>query len=123
MVLHGNATWKSSQKPYICKKQSVLQKIKKSSLLPKETILAIIKNGGGIEKIRGPFDIAKHWQQVSNTKHRAHTCQDTIVEITDLGQIEKETSKQFIRYVTLVLELSAFVASNQQLNDVERFCT
>ena len=92
-------------------------------MLPKETILAIIKNGGGIEKIRGPFDIAKHWQQVSNTKHRAHTCQDTIVEITDLGQIEKETSKQFIRYVNLVLELSAFVASNQQLNDVERFCT
>ena len=42
------------------KKKSVLQKIKKSSLLPKETILAIIKNGGGIEKIRGPFDIAKH---------------------------------------------------------------
>ena len=81
------------------------------------------KNGGGIEKIRGPFDIAKHWQQASNTKHQAHTCEDTIVEITDLSQMKKETSKQFIWYVKLVLELSAFVASNQQQNDVEMFCT
>ena len=51
------------------------------------------------------------------------TCQNTIVEITDLGQIEKQTSKQFIRYVNLFLKISAFVASNRQLNDVERFCT
>ena len=47
---------------------------------------------GGIENIRGPFDIPKNWQQVSNIKHHAQTNQDTIIEITDLAQMEKETS-------------------------------
>ena len=100
------------------------------SLPPKQTISAIIKNGGGggggeggIENIRGPFDIPKNWQQVSNIKHHAQTNQDTIIEITDLAQMEKGTSEEFIRDVNLVPELSVFVASNLQLKDIERFCT
>ena len=46
-VPRGNAKLKRSQKPYIRTKKSVLEKIKKSSLPPKQTISAIIKNGGG----------------------------------------------------------------------------
>ena len=79
--------------------------------------------GGGIENIRGPFDIPKNWQQVSNIKHHAQKNQDTIIEITDLAQMEKGTSKEFIRDVNLVPELSVFVASNLQLKDIERYCT
>ena len=37
--------------------------------------------------------------------------------------MEKETSQEFIRDVNLVPELSVFVASDQQLKDIERFCT
>ena len=37
--------------------------------------------------------------------------------------MEKGTFEEFIRDVNLVPELSVFVASNQQLKDVERFCT
>ena len=70
----------------------VLEKIQKSSLPPKQTISAIIKNEGGIENIRGPFHVPKNWQQVLNIKHHAQTNQDTIIEITDLAQMEKETS-------------------------------
>ena len=90
-VPHGNTRLKRSQKPYIRTKKSVLEKIKKLSLPPKQTISVIIKNGGGIENIRGPFDIRKN-RQVSNSKYHAQTNQDTIVEITDLAQIEKGTS-------------------------------
>ena len=39
---------------------TVLEKIQKSSLPPKQTIAAIIKNEGGIENIRGPFHIPKN---------------------------------------------------------------
>ena len=121
-VPHGNAKLKRSQKPYIRTKKSVLEKIKKSSLPPKQTISAIIKNGGGIENIRGPFDIPKN-RQVSNIRHHAQTNQYTIIEITDLAQMEKGTSEEFIKDVNLVPELSVFVASNQQLKDIERFYT
>ena len=38
----------------------VLEKIQKSSLPPKQTISAIIKNEGEIENIRGPFHIPKN---------------------------------------------------------------
>ena len=37
--------------------------------------------------------------------------------------MEKGTSEEFIREMNLFLELSVFVASNQQLKDIERFCT
>ena len=37
--------------------------------------------------------------------------------------MEKGTFEEFIQDVNLVPELSVFVASNQQLKDVERFCT
>ena len=37
--------------------------------------------------------------------------------------MEKETSQEFIRDVNVVPELSVFVASDQQLKDIERFCT
>ena len=46
-VPHRNPRLKRSPKPYIDTKKSVLQKIKKLSLPPKQTISAIIKNGGG----------------------------------------------------------------------------
>ena len=46
-VPRENAKLKRSQKPYIRTKKSVLEKIKKSSLPPKQTVSAIIKNGGG----------------------------------------------------------------------------
>ena len=49
-VLHGNARQKSSQKQHLRTKTSVLEKTKKLSLLPKEAMLVIIKNGGGIDK-------------------------------------------------------------------------
>ena len=78
---------------------------------------------GGIENIRGPFDIPKNWQQVSNINHHGQTNQDTITESTDLAQMEKGTSEEFIKDVNLVPELSVFVASNQQLKDIERFYT
>ena len=35
--------------------------------------------------------------------------------------MEKGTSEEFIRDVNLLPELSVFVASNQQLKDIERF--
>ena len=37
--------------------------------------------------------------------------------------MEKETSQEFIRDVNVVPELNVFVASDQQLKDIERFCT
>ena len=46
-VPHRNQRLKRSPKPYTDTKKSVLQKIKKLSLPPKQTISAIIKNGGG----------------------------------------------------------------------------
>ena len=82
-MTYGNARLTRSQKPYICTQKSTLEKLKKSSLPSKQTILAIIKNGGGMVKIRESFDIPKN-RQVSNIKYYAQTNQDTIVEITDL---------------------------------------
>ena len=59
-VAHGNARIKRSQKPYIRTKKSVLEKTKKSSLPPSHTISAIIKNGGWMGNMGGPFDIPKN---------------------------------------------------------------
>ena len=116
---HRNAKLKRSQKPYIRTKKSVLEQIKKSSLLPKQTISAIIKNGGGIENIRGPFDIPENQKQLSNVKHHAQRNQDTIIEITDLAQMEK----RIYSGCEFGSGVKCLVASNQQLKDIERFCT
>ena len=40
-------------------KMYILEKMKKLSLLLKQTILIVIKNGGGTEKLRGPFNFPK----------------------------------------------------------------
>ena len=120
---HGNCKPRKNPKPFVRTKQSVLETIRNTPLPPKKMISHILQQRGGIENLNGPFDIPKNRQQVSNIKHHEKSTSDPIIEILDLAQMEKGTPAEFIRDVNLIPEVSVFVASKQQLRDIERFCT
>ena len=48
---------------------------------------------------------------------------DEMIEIMDLYKKERNAQLHFIREVNLAPEVSVFVSTEQQLRDIERFCT
>ena len=118
---HGNA--KKDKKPYVRTKESVLFSIKETTETPKAAVSRMLEDAGGVMHIKGPANIPKNRHQVSNIRYKKNKDQDDLIELVDLAKQEEKTTSQFIRDIKFVPEVSVFVASNQQLEDVSRFCT
>ena len=120
-IPHGNA--RKDKKPYIRTKESVLCTIKESTETPKVVVRNLLEDAGGVVNIKGPGDIPKNRHQVSNTRCKRDKEKDDLIELVDLAKQEEKTDSQYIRDIKFVPEVSVFVASKQQLEDVSRFCT
>ena len=81
-----------------------------------------MRDAGGAERVRSFEDQPRNRNQISNL--RRNNPQDEVAEILDLckeQQQHKETA--FVQDVAVAVEKTVFLANEQQLKDIERFCT
>ncbi|XP_062611131.1 uncharacterized protein LOC134272979 isoform X2 [Saccostrea cucullata] len=123
---HGNA---KNGKTYHRTFQSVKNKIKEeinANSKPKEVVHKIILEKGGIHEINAPGEHVKNRQQVSSFKYamKEERNGDPLLNLMELSKeqsLDKETA--FVRDVSASPEMTVFMATKQQLTDIERFCT
>ena len=91
---------------------------------PKNTVHEILKERGGIENIQLPGEHVRNRKQVSNFSYHSEKSSDPVLELMELCKSQTyKPESVFVRDVTSSPELSVFLASEQQLLDVKRFCT
>ena len=127
---HGNKKANNnSNKSYIRAKKSTLDKIKKELISnePKKIVHSVIEDLGGIEKVRSGSDIPRNRKQVYNAVQsisRPGRISDPLAFLMQKCKEEFQDEKTaLIRSVQVIPEPIIFLATQQQLRDVERFCT
>ena len=91
--------------------------------MPKTIVSDVLQESGAFEGVQGQNDLVGNRQQIYNAKWRVKKEKDEMVEIMDLYKKERNAQLHFIREVNLAPEVSVFVSTEQQLRDIERFCT
>ena len=117
---HGDA---KKEMAFIRTKPYVLVKIRNSEKLPKTIVSNILQECGGSNGVQGHNNLVRNRQQIYNAKLRAKEQKDEEVEVMDLYKREQNSQLHFIPEVNLELEMSVFVFTEQQLIDIEHFCT
>lgn len=132
---HGNSKGKM---PFSRCKPSTIKKLKTSAAHkpPTKALREVENTMGGIMEARSPCDLPRNRKQVYNINCAAKRCVEssllstspTISRIDVLAQVMqkcKETvgSQAYIRSVEAAPEPMCVLATDQQLLDLERFCT
>lgn len=123
---HGNAkSGKTYHRTFESVKGKIKEEVSKNSK-PKEVVHKILSQKGGIHEITSPGEHVKNRQQVSSFKYvmREERNGDPLLNLMELSKeqsLDKETA--FVRDVSASPELTVFLATKQQLTDIERFCT
>ncbi|XP_066928713.1 uncharacterized protein [Clytia hemisphaerica] len=117
---HGNS---HSDDPYTRTKVSVLDYIKDNTEKPKKLVSKIYNDAGGFLGVEGPNELVRNSMQIYNINRSLKVHKDELIEVRDLYQREKACGDMFIRELSVIPEVSVFVSSDQQLLDIERFCT
>ena len=112
-----NAREKSSFSARKCISEHVNQ-----NLSGKKAFHSIYKASGGFENARTLSNLPQDYKQIYNAKS-SKEYKDELVEILDLCQGQSGSETEFIRDVRTAPEKSIFLSTNNQLNDIERFCT
>ena len=128
---HGRAKASNpaSNKPYMRTKKSTISKIKKelNTNEPRKIVHSVIEDLGGIEKVRSGSDIPRNRKQVYNAVQsisRPDRISDPLAFLMQKCKEELRDEKSaLIRCVQVTPEPIIFLATEQQLKDVERFCT
>ena len=120
---HGNS---KTPKSYMRTQDSVKDRIR--GLIPfqspKEVVHTVLESIGGTEKIKSCGEKVRDRTQVKNFKRKSEDSTDDIFLVTEMYNEEKqEPSKAFIRKLTVTPEFTVALATDQQLLDIERFCT
>ena len=129
---HGNR--KVNKQPYIRTKASVKEKLKSNSnvlgMKPRDAVTSAIEEVGGMYRVNGPEDIPRNRQQVYNLNRTvaaattvANTARSNDFTILNEMSFETDPEEAIVRNVSSSPEFYAFLATDRQLNDVERFCT
>ena len=130
IVSHGNS---KSTEPYFPTLPSTSLDIKRKcgSCGPKEVVSSIDSSVGGIVHASYPGELPRNEQQISNFKRHIPASREQRVsgqfESNELYSIMlkahlEDGKKKFIRDVKAYPEPAIFLASEQQLLDLERFC-
>ena len=108
---------------FIRTKPSAVEKNKNSGKLPKTIVSNVLQESDGFEGVQGQNDLVRNRQQTYNAKSRVKEEKDEVVKVMDLYKRERKSEVHFIREINLASEVSVFVSTEQQLIDIERFCT
>ena len=124
---HGNVRRHSDS--YIRTQPSTLQKIRdkqagNGNAAPKTVVAEITKEQGGIVECRSSSCLPWN-RQVINTQgsSSSKTNKDLLYSVMDMCMKSKCDGEQFIQCVQAAPEPSCVLALEQQLLDIERFCT
>ena len=94
-------------------------------MMPRDAISQCLEERGGITKLNSPADIPHNRQQVANyrSKYGNTGAHDELAILVHMANNSKDSDTAFVRSVSITPEKSVFCATDQQLKDVERFCT
>lgn len=85
------------------------------------SINKVTRKVGGFENSRTVADLPHSYDQVSKIKR--NKTEDEVMELVDICRGQHGTAGAFLRDVRTAPELSCFLSTDNQLNDIERFCT
>ena len=108
---------------FIRTKLSVVEKNRNSGKLPKTIVSNVLQESDGFEGVQGQNDLVRNRPQTYNAKSRVKEEKDEVVKVMDLYKRERKSEVHFIREINLAPEVSEFVSTEQQLIDIDRFCT
>ncbi len=125
---HGNSRRRSE--PYVRTQPSTLQKIKEeqacASSTPKSVVAKITESEGGITQCRSSSNLPRNRKQVTNVRQQSYSKapnQDLLYAVMEMCLKAKSGEERFVRSVQAAPEPMAVLALDQQLIDLERFCT
>ena len=91
----------------------------------KQIVHDILEEKGGVQEIKAPGEHARNRKQVNNYVYnqKSKETDDPLLELMYMCKSQaREISSAFVREVIASPELKIFMATNQQLLDIERFC-
>ena len=98
--------------------------MKNSKFGPKEAVHRLPEDAGGILQVHSPSDFPKNRLQIKNLKRKSdNNLRDDLVNLIDTCNKEHELNNIFVRIVLTSPEKIVFLSSENQLNDINRFCT
>lgn len=127
---HGSA--KNSQQPYKRTMASTIRAIREKDAKPREIMHEIIDERGGIESIGSSGEYPRNRSQIYRTRNNnnsvrnnANQSNDPLVQLLQISKDQQLGNKAdwFVRDVNISNEQTIFLANEQQLLDIERFCT
>ena len=129
---HGNSKRSSSHKEYKQTMPSTMEAIREGKGIPREIMHAIIDDRGGIDNVRSSGEYLRDRGQIyharsksNNRSDNSYPSTDPPVEFLQISKFQQRGNKEhwFVRDVNLSNEQTVFLANDQQLLDVQRFCT
>ena len=119
---HGNS---KSSLPFIRTTPSTLGKLKESckKKSPKELIHSIIKEKGGIQKLKTAGDIPRNNKQVYNLNSKSPENDALLSVMVMCKESQGKDTDPFVHVVTSAPEPMSVLCTNAQLFDIQRFCT
>ena len=124
---HGNVRHNSDS--YVQTQPSILQKIKEkqmsSSSTPKSVVAEITKEEGGIIECRSSSCLPQNRHQVSNAQYSnsLKPNHDLLYAVMEMCMKSKSEGEKFVQCVQAAPEPMCVLALEQQLLDLQRFCT
>lgn len=124
---HGNA--RHSERPYIRTQHSTLNEIKEnlSTLTPKAAIKVVYDNAGGVTNAQSLSEVPRDRRQAYNAKSHDQSISGITSNqnkdlVYDLIEQHYGSLKNFVRNVSFDDSVMCVLSTDQQLNDIERFC-
>ena len=120
---HGNS---KTARPFIRTTPSTLQKLKKfyKKQSSKKIIFDLVKEKGGVQKLKAAGDIPRNHKQVYNLNSRSLK-EDALLSVMVMCKEGKGKgdNQAFVRIVTSAPEPMSVLCTDSQLFDIQRFCT
>ena len=129
---HGNSKQSSSHKEYKQTMPSTMEAIREGKGIPREIMHAIIDDRGVIDNVRSSGEYLRDRGQIyhahsksNNRSDNSYPSTDPPVELLQILKSQQRGNKEhwFVRDVNFSNEQTVLLANDQQLLDVQRFCT
>ena len=124
---HGNAK-NSKGTPYYRTKHSIKQKIEQAAkvMTPQDAFNKMYEEAGGVRGCQSVGDTPRNYKQITNVRYKLsdpNPQKDSLYAVMKKCLDGQSRSDQFYRSVQAAPEATCVLASDYQLNDIERFCT
>ena len=119
---HGNSKRSAPFIPTAPSTRAVIAEMGSRHKKPKQIEHDILQSKGGITGARSAAEVCRNRQQIYNIKHKLHA-NDSVLACMDLAKTQEFLANRMVRDVRCAPEFTVFLANDNQLNDLERFCT